>query len=66
MRPAGFIGRWLTWLRLRRPADRPALSRPFDPTTLRSRQRSAAHQAFLSDLTTDQRALVGLHRGDAR
>lgn len=66
MKPPGFIGRWLIWLRRSRPAARPTLSRPFDPTALRNHQRTATRQAFLADLTSDQRALVGLHHGDFR
>ncbi|NBB17013.1 hypothetical protein GVN21_16730 [Caulobacter sp. SLTY] len=63
----GFLSRWLLFLALINGGGRLAdLRRPFDPASQRQRQRSAAHQARLSTLPPDQRALVGLNYGDHR
>ncbi|MFN3858390.1 MAG: hypothetical protein ACK4RV_11650 [Caulobacter sp.] len=66
MKPAGFVRRWLTWLRIiwSKPARRVLRH---DDARRRRMQQLAAREAFLSDLPTHhQRALLAPHFGDVQ
>lgn len=67
MKPAGFIGRWVSFLKLIRSAAWSPRTLTTHTGDFRDAQRRAARAAFLSDLPTPgQRRLAGPHFGDTQ
>lgn len=64
MKPPGFLGRWLAFLRLQRPQPPAELRRSFDAAAQRDRQRAVAREAFLSNLPPGQRLLANPYFGE--